>query len=262
MYFWQQLTPQNSNITLVCVGDRIIYRVILPCRRFMVKYFNVSRALSPCWKLRGKGLWQDRTLTQPELWAKKCSSFLKVKLSQGLYELHQPLLISRKFFLSSLRFGCLLLRTHLPRSSQTSQGCLLPDTSSLLLCLSLGRVSGTPSKGQWHLRSKAGGNMEPPGLSPLAQETVVNKKTKKKKNQQGKMKISLLQDCCLFPVLKRPIISPSPDWMAAITNSKKYLYESAVHEGMFFAILCGKIEISKAHTKLQRLMWHAKDSSK
>lgn len=81
-------------------------------------------------------------------------------------------------------------------SSQTSQGCLLPATSSLLLCPSLSRVSGSPSKGASEVKLEESWSL-PQGF---------HLKT------QRKMKISILQDCCLFPVLKRPIIAPSPDW--------------------------------------------------
>lgn len=122
---------------------------------FMVEYFNFSRTLSPYWKLRRTGLWQDpesaRTL------AKKCRSCLKVRLSQGLDELCQPLLISRRFFLSSLRFSCQIITNF----SRLSLACHI-FTSPVSL----------PEQSQWQpkqrgLRSKAGGNLEPPpGLSP------------------------------------------------------------------------------------------------
>lgn len=188
----------------------------IPC--FMVKYFHFSRALSPYWKLRRKGLWQDPE--SDRTWGKKLQILFE-GLAQGLCELCQPLLISRKFFLSSLRFGCQIITMF---SRVFLSWHIFPYPVSL------------PEQSQWQpkqrgLRSKSGGNFEPsPWLSP--------KNPKKNENIH-------LTGLLPFSCFKKTYYCSVTD----ITSSKKYFCLSAVHDGIFFANLCSEIEISKAHTK-------------
>lgn len=107
---------------------------------FMVKHFSVSRALSPYWKLRRKGLGQDRTRSQPEVWTKNADLDWRSGLVRDF--------MNCTSLFSSLGGSSSPLWGLAARSSQISQGCVLPATSSLLpTFLSLSRVSGSPSKG-------------------------------------------------------------------------------------------------------------------
>lgn len=219
MYFWQQLTPQNSNITLVCVGDRIIYRVILTCRRFMVKYFNISRALSPFWKLRGKGSgpWVSQNFGQK-------NGVLSWKLGLVRDCMNCTSLFSSLGSSSSPLWGL----------AACSSGHTFPDHHKLLKavsCLthlpfscvspwaeSVAPQAKGPQKQSWRKHGAS------PRAFTFGTRNNCKQKKKPKKTNKEKWKYLSYRIAAFFPVLKRPIIAPSPDWMAAITNSKKYLY--------------------------------------
>lgn len=143
----------------------------LKCRGYcvsMAKYFNIKKSsfgFLPSQGFNFKSLSvirEKKLVTGPRVsqnFRQTRRSYLQVRLGQWLHELYQPLLISRKFILSPLRFGRLLLGAHLSSSAWTSQGCLLPATSYLLpVHLSLSGVSSSPSKGTT-IRCKTVGNV-------------------------------------------------------------------------------------------------------